>query len=77
MKRFRPRHLAFLALSLVLLPFVLALVTSLFTEGDMWNEGTGGGAWLWLLFFSLPAAFVLGLASVIWWLVRDIRKRGN
>jgi hypothetical protein len=76
-KRFRPRHLAFFALSLVILPFLLAFVTSLFTEGSMWNEGTGGGAWLWLLFLSLPAAFVLGLASVIWWLVRDIRKRGN
>jgi hypothetical protein len=76
-KSFRPWHLAFFALSLVLLPFVLAFVTSLFTEGSMWNEGTGGGAWLWLLFLSLPAAFVLGLASVIWWLVRDIRKRGN
>ena len=77
MKRFRPRHLAFFALSLVLFPFVLAFVTSLFTEGDMWNEGTGGGAWLWLLFLSTPAALLLALASVIWWLVRDIRKRGN
>jgi uncharacterized membrane protein len=76
-KRFRPKHLAFFALSLVILPFLLAFVTSLFTEGDMWNEGTGGGAWLWLLFLSLPVAFLLGLASVIWWLVRDIRKRGN
>ena len=77
MKRFRPRHLAFFALSLVLLPFVLAFVTSLFTEGDMWNEGTGGGAWLWLLSLSIPVALLLGLASIIWWLIRDIRKRGN
>ena len=77
MRRFRPRHLARLALILVLLPVLLAFVTSLFTEGDMWNEGTGGGAWLWLLFLSLPAALLLGLASVIWWLIRDIRKRGN
>ena len=77
MRRFRPRHLALLALSLVLLPFLLAFLTSLFTEGDMWNEGTGGGAWLWLLLLSLPAALLLGLASAIWWLIRDIRKRGN
>ena len=77
MRRFRPRHLALLALSLVLLPFLLAFVTSLFTEGDMWNEGTGGGAWLWLLFLSLPAALLLGLASVIWWLIRDIKRRGK
>ncbi len=77
MRRFRPRHLVFFALSLVLVPFALAFITSLFTEGDMWNEGTGGGAWLWLLFLSLPAALMLGLVSVIWWLVRDIRKRGN
>jgi len=77
MRRFRPRHLALLALILVLLPFLLAFVTSLSTDGDMWNEGTGGGAWLWLLFLSLPAALLLGLASVIWWLIRDIKRRGN
>ena len=77
MRRFRPRHLALVALSIVMLPFLLAFVTSLFTEGDMWNEGTGGGAWLWLLFLSLPAALMLGLASVIWWLIRDIKRRGN
>ena len=77
MRRFRPRHLAFIALSLVILPFLLAFVTSLFTEGNMWNEGTGGGAWLWLLFLSIPVALLLGLASIIWRLIRDIRKRGN
>ena len=77
MRRFRPRHLALVALSIVMLPFLLAFVTSLFTEGDMWNEGTGGGAWLWLLFLSLPAALLLGLASFIWWLIRDIKRRGN
>ena len=77
MRRFRPRHLAFIALSLVILPFLLAFITSLFTEGDMWNEGTGGGAWLWLLFLSIPVALLLGLASIIWCLIRDIRKRGN
>ena len=77
MRRFRPRHLAFIALSLVILPFLLAFITSLFTEGNMWNEGTGGGAWLWLLFLSIPVALLLGLASIIWWLIRDIRKRGN
>ena len=77
MRRFRPRHLAFIALSLVILPFLLAFITSLFTEGNMWNEGTGGGAWLWLLFLSIPVALLLGLASIICWLIRDIRKRGN
>ena len=77
MSRFRPRHLSYVALVLVFLPFALAFITSLFTEGDMWNEGTGGGAWLWLLFLSLPTALLLGLASVVWWLIRDIKKRGN
>ena len=77
MKRFRPRHLAVFAASLVVLPFVLAFMTSLFTEGDMWNEGTGGGAWLWLLFLSLPAAMLLGVASIVWWLIRDIKRRGT
>ena len=77
MSRFRPRHLSYAALALLVVPFALAFITSLFTEGDMWNEGTGGGAWLWLLFLSLPGAFLLFLTSIIWWLIRDIKKRGN
>jgi len=35
--RFRPRYLSYAALVLLVLPFALAFVTSLFTEGDMWN----------------------------------------
>ena len=77
MSRFLPRYLSYAALVLLVLPFALAFITSLFTEGDMWNEGTGGGAWLWLLFLSLPAALLLGLASIVWWLIKDIKKRGN
>lgn len=77
MSRFQPMYLSFAALALLVLPFALAFISSLFTEGDMWNEGTGGGAWLWLLFVSLPTALLLGLASVVWWLIRDIKKRGN
>ena len=77
MSRFRPRHLSYVGLVLVVLPFALAFITSLFTEGDMWNEGTGGGAWLWLLFLSLPAALLLALTSIVWWLIRDIKRRGN
>ena len=77
MSRFRPRYLSYAALVLLVLPFALAFITSLFTEGDMWNEGTGGGAWLWLLFLSLPGAFLLLLTSIIWLLMRDIKKRGN
>jgi len=75
--RLRPRYLSYAALVLLVLPFALAFITSLFTEGDMWNEGTGGGAWLWLLFLSLPAALLLALVSIVWLLIRDIKKRGN
>jgi hypothetical protein len=30
-----------------------------------------------MLFLSIPGALLLFLASIIWWLIRDIKKRGN
>jgi hypothetical protein len=77
MSRFRPRYLSFAALALLVLPFALAFITSLFTEGDMWNEGTGGGAWLWMLFLSIPGALppIPHLNNLV--ADRDIKKRGN
>jgi hypothetical protein len=76
-RRLRPRYLGYAALFLLILPFVLAFLTSLWTDGDMWNEGTGGGAWLWLLFLTFPLAMLMLIAAAVWWLIKDIRRRGQ
>ena len=73
--RARPFFLVVLGVGLLMFPFALAFFTSITTDGDLWNEGSGGGGALWLLFFTAPLALTSFLASLIWWLVRKLRKR--
>lgn len=35
-------------------PILLALVTTIFQGGSMWDEGCGIGAYLWFLMMTLP-----------------------
>ncbi len=54
-------------------PILLAFVTSLFQGGSMWDEGSGTGTYIWLMFFTLPVGFLLVAIGLVMALVR--RKR--
>lgn len=49
-------------------PILIAFIASLFQGGSMFNEGTGTGAYLWLLMLTLPIggiAIVIGVIRII------------
>lgn len=53
------------------LPIVLAFITSLISGTSMFDEGSGTGAYLWLLIMSVP----IGLLLVVIGLVVQLLKR--
>ena len=54
-------------------PILLAFITSLFQGGSMWDEGSGTGAYIWLMFLTLPVGSLLVLIGLIMMLVRKTR----
>jgi uncharacterized membrane protein YhaH (DUF805 family) len=54
-------------------PILLAFITSLFQGGSMWNEGTGTGAYIWLMFLTLPVGSLLILIGLVMMVVRRTR----
>ena len=57
-----------IGLSIAASPILIAFIASLFQGGSMFNEGTGTGAYLWLLMFTLPIggiAIVIGVIRII------------
>jgi uncharacterized membrane protein YhaH (DUF805 family) len=54
-------------------PILLAFITSLFQGGSMWNEGTGTGAYIWLMFLTLPVSSLLVLIGLVMMVVRRTR----
>jgi TRAP-type C4-dicarboxylate transport system permease small subunit len=54
-------------------PILLAFVTSLFQDGSMWDEGSGTGAYIWLMFLTLPVGFVLTATGLVLQIIRKLR----
>ena len=54
-------------------PILLAFITSLFQGGSMWDEGNGTGAYIWLMFLTLPVGFLLVLIGLVMMVVRKTR----
>ncbi len=54
-------------------PIALSFVTSLFQGGSMWNESSGTGAYMWLLFLTMPVGFVLIVIGLVMMVVRRTR----
>jgi hypothetical protein len=54
-------------------PIALSFVTSLFQGGSMWNESSGTGGYMWLLFLTLPVGFVLIVIGLVMMVVRRTR----
>jgi hypothetical protein len=70
MKRF-----PFIRLGLIfaISPILLAFITSLFQGGSMWDEGSGTGAYIWLMFLTLPVSSLLILIGLVMMVVRRTR----
>lgn len=54
-------------------PIALSFVTSLFQGGSMWDEGSGTGGYIWLLFLTLPIGFLLVVIGLVMMVVRRSR----
>jgi hypothetical protein len=40
----------------------------------MWDEGNGTGAYIWLMFLTLPAGFILIATGLVLQIMRKLRK---
>ena len=54
-------------------PIPLAFITSLFQGGSMWDEGSGTGAYIWLMFLTLPVGFLLVVIGLVMMVIRRTR----
>ena len=51
-------------------PLLIAFVTGLIQGVSMWDEGSGTGAYIWLMMLTLPVGFVLVVIGVVMKFVR-------
>ena len=51
-------------------PLVIAFVTGLIQGVSMWDEGSGTGAYIWLMMLTLPVGFILVVIGVVLKFVR-------
>ena len=52
---------------------LIAFITSLFQGGSMWDEGSGTGGYIWLMFLTLPVGFLLVVIGLVMMIVRRRR----
>lgn len=62
-------------LVIAVLPIICAFLFSLFNGGSMFNEGSGGGGYLWLLLISVPIGLLLVVIGLIVKLVQRLRAK--
>jgi hypothetical protein len=70
MKRF---PLIRVGLLIAISPILIAFITSIFQGGSMWDEGNGTGAYIWLMFLTLPVGSLLVLIGLVMMVVRRTR----
>jgi TRAP-type C4-dicarboxylate transport system permease small subunit len=51
-------------------PLLIAFVTGLIQGVSMWDEGSGTGAYIWLMMLTLPVGFVLVCIGIVLKFVR-------
>lgn len=51
-------------------PLLIAFVTGLIQGVSMWDEGSGTGAYIWLMMLTLPVGFVLVCVGIVMKFVR-------
>jgi hypothetical protein len=69
------KHFPFIRAGLVfaISPILIAFITSLFQGGSMWDEGSGTGGYIWLMFLTLPVGFLLVVIGLVMMVVRRTR----
>ena len=63
-----------IGLFITLLPILLAFITSLINNVSMFDEGSGSGAYLWLLMGTVPIGFLLVVIGLIVMLFKRFRS---
>jgi hypothetical protein len=56
-------------------PIIAAFLYSLINGGSMFDEGSGGGAYLWFLMASLPIGFVMIVTGLILLVVNKLKPK--
>ena len=56
------------------LPLLLAFITGLIQGVSMWDEGSGTGAYIWLMILTLPVGFVLVVIGLVLKVIRIKRS---
>ena len=59
------------------MPLIIALIAGIFGGQNMMDETTGSGAWLWLMYISLPMGFLLGIAGFVLFLIGMYRSKSK
>jgi hypothetical protein len=55
-------------------PILIAFITSLFQGVSMWDEGSGTGGYIWLMFLTLPVGSLLILIGLVLLVIRKFQK---
>jgi hypothetical protein len=63
-----------LGLFFAFLPLLLAFVLGLIQGVSMWDEGSGTGAYIWLMILTLPVGFVLVVIGLVLKVIRIKRS---
>ena len=64
-----------IGLFIAVLPIIAAFLFSLINGGSMFDEGAGGGGYLWFLMISLPVGLLLVLIGVIAMVFRRFKPK--
>jgi hypothetical protein len=66
-----------IGLFVAVLPIIGAFLFSLINGGSMFDEGSGGGGYLWFLMASLPLGFLLIVTGLIVMGFRQFKPKGG
>jgi len=54
-----------IGLVIAIFPILIAFIASLFQGGSMFDEGSGTGAYLWLLIVTIPFGLSLAIVGLL------------
>jgi hypothetical protein len=63
-----------LGLFFAFLPLLLAFVLGVIQGVSMWDEGSGTGAYIWLMILTLPVGFLLVVIGLVLKVIRIKRS---
>lgn len=63
-----------IGLLIIVLPFIIAFITSLYHGVSMFNEGTGTGVYLLFIIITIPCGLLIIIIAIISRLIRYFRR---